>query len=491
MKILYKVGEFPDPGDRDLYNGIEEINQGNYKDALKHFEKGANYDNEYASLFTAILYFTGFGFANRDPAKTISLLKKVALKWKTPIAQYLIGITYLYGDKGITQHEKQSIHWLTLAADNGWTDAMGYLGHAYSAGNLSIKQDMKKGIVWLEKIARINDKEIINSINNGILYLFGNKELEISTTQVEKDTMATLKLYLCLPVRYLELEKCPAGLNLKDVKPLMLWDALTNKNIINIGYCQMVLGTLIRGTSKNFAQAVYWNRKAAEKGILTAGINVGLAYENGEGVNQDYEEAMKWYKLMYDRYESPSAAHRMGNLYRHGLGVKRDCKMTLKYFNYAILKIEGMGRFLYLTIGDIYEHGRDGVPQCYKKAYHYYLKAFESGDIQGAATIGYLYYTGSGVPEDEEKAYQWASKGLAMNCPSAQFLLGFMWLNGYQGKTDLHKALFLFKKAVDGGHSQALSYIALTQEIIDNGAKVIVACYLNEKELLSINCIKT
>ena len=47
---------------------------------------------------------------------------------------------------------------------------------------------------------------------------------------------------------------------------------------------------------KNAAVAVEWWRKAAEQGHAKARQNLGTAYERGEGVPMDKEEAAKWLK---------------------------------------------------------------------------------------------------------------------------------------------------------------------------------------------------
>ena len=39
-----------------------------------------------------------------------------------------------------------------------------------------------------------------------------------------------------------------------------------------------------------------WYRKAAEQGDADAQYNLGISYDRGEGVPQDYVEAVKWYR---------------------------------------------------------------------------------------------------------------------------------------------------------------------------------------------------
>ena len=39
-----------------------------------------------------------------------------------------------------------------------------------------------------------------------------------------------------------------------------------------------------------------WHHKAAEQGHAEAQYNLGICYENGKGVEQDYEKAEEWYR---------------------------------------------------------------------------------------------------------------------------------------------------------------------------------------------------
>ena len=47
----------------------------------------------------------------------------------------------------------------------------------------------------------------------------------------------------------------------------------------------------------DFLTAAKTFRKLAEQGDAAAQYNLGLMYDNGQGVPQDYAEAVKWYRL--------------------------------------------------------------------------------------------------------------------------------------------------------------------------------------------------
>ncbi len=51
-----------------------------------------------------------------------------------------------------------------------------------------------------------------------------------------------------------------------------------------------------KGVSQDYSEAVRWYRKAAEQRYAYAQCNLGYMYEKGKGVSQDYSEAVGWYR---------------------------------------------------------------------------------------------------------------------------------------------------------------------------------------------------
>ena len=50
------------------------------------------------------------------------------------------------------------------------------------------------------------------------------------------------------------------------------------------------------GVRQDYAQAVQWYRRAAEQGYAGAQFNLGVMYDSGQGVRQDYAQAAQWYR---------------------------------------------------------------------------------------------------------------------------------------------------------------------------------------------------
>jgi TPR repeat protein len=55
------------------------------------------------------------------------------------------------------------------------------------------------------------------------------------------------------------------------------------------------------GVLQDYVQAVAWWRKAAKQGHDAAQVELGLMYEKGEGVPQDYMQAYMWFNLAASR----------------------------------------------------------------------------------------------------------------------------------------------------------------------------------------------
>ena len=64
------------------------------------------------------------------------------------------------------------------------------------------------------------------------------------------------------------------------------------------------------------AEAARWYRLAADQGLADAQNNLGLMYDNGEGVPEDDAEAVRWYRLAAD--QGDAGAQNLGVMYADG-----------------------------------------------------------------------------------------------------------------------------------------------------------------------------
>ena len=122
--------------------------------------------------------------------------------------------------------------------------------------------------------------------------------------------------------------------------------------------------------------------KSANGGNAEAQYNLGVMYDNGQGVPQDYERAAKWYQKAADQ----GLAHAQTNL------------------------------------GLLYDNGRD-VPQDYELARIWYQKAADQGFADAQFNLGLTYYNGQGVRKDYKQAAKWLQKAADQGDAEAQYVL--------------------------------------------------------------------
>ena len=87
-----------------------------------------------------------------------------------------------------------------------------------------------------------------------------------------------------------------------------------------------------QGVPQDDAEAVKWYRKAADQGNALAQFNLGVMYGTGQGVPQDYAEAVKWYRKAADQGLA-QAQFNLGLMYSKGQGVPQDYVEAHKWYN--------------------------------------------------------------------------------------------------------------------------------------------------------------
>ena len=74
--------------------------------------------------------------------------------------------------------------------------------------------------------------------------------------------------------------------------------------------------------------------RRAQDGDVDAQYSVGDAYYYGEGVEQDYAEAVKWYRLAAEQGNA-NAQYSLGYAYYNSEGVEQDFAETVKWWQMA------------------------------------------------------------------------------------------------------------------------------------------------------------
>jgi hypothetical protein len=197
-------------------------------------------------------------------------------------------------------------------------------------------------------------------------------------------------------------------------------------------------------------------RQAAEQGSAVAQSNLGVLYEQGHGVSQDYSEALRWYRLAAGQ-GTAVAQFNLGALYSSGRGVPRNDMEAAKWFRLAA--DQGYAR-AQAGLGMMYAYGR-GVPQSNIDALNWLHGAANQGSAEGQADIGVIYHYGIGVPRDYAEALKWLRLAADQGFAGGQFQLGMMYEQGHGVPKDYSEAVKWYRLAANKGLPEAQKALAL------------------------------
>jgi uncharacterized protein len=149
-------------------------------------------------------------------------------------------------------------------------------------------------------------------------------------------------------------------------------------------------------------------RDAAAQGDPATQYALGLKYETGAGVKQDFQEAVKWYRLAAERGNA-IAQNALGSCYDYGKGVTSDPAQALKWYKASAQQGYAAAQF---NLASLYYQGK-GVERDYLSAAKWYRLAADQGLATAQYILGARYFDGEGVPQDYREAYYWVLLAMA------------------------------------------------------------------------------
>lgn len=88
------------------------------------------------------------------------------------------------------------------------------------------------------------------------------------------------------------------------------------------------------GVQQNYNEALNWFKKAASEMYAPAQNQIGLLYKNGHGVYEDLSQAFEWFQLAADQgYDE--AQINLALMYKEGLGTEKDEAQAIQWLEQA------------------------------------------------------------------------------------------------------------------------------------------------------------
>ena len=452
--IANKIGE--------IYFDYHEF-EDHYAEAVKWYRKSAEGGCAEGQISLGTMYHLGYG-VEQNLIEAEKWYRKSA---EAGCADGQLSLAFLYyeGD-GVEQNYVEAEKWFRKSVECGEDLGIVYLGHMYYYGD-GVKQDYAEAEKWYRISAANGDSYA--QFNLGQMYHFGEG--------VEQDFAEAEKWYRMSAER----DNAQAQLYLgnmydkgtgvdQNYTEAVKWYRKSAER--DNAQAQMYLGYMLQfglGADQDYAEAVKWYSKSAESGNAQAQMYLGNMFERGYGVEKDYFKAKEWYekaaeqgdeyakkrllelkdwenyndlvrrantayeaddyvnamrlyKQIYELDPTSEVANRIGKMYRDGKGDSINYTEAVKWFRRSAEKDDTYGQ---VCLGYMLQLGL-GVDQDYVEAVKWYQKSAEKGNSEGLRNLGGMYQFGFGVNKDIKKAKELYLKAAELGDSSAQLLLDLL-----------------------------------------------------------------
>jgi TPR repeat protein len=159
---------------------------------------------------------------------------------------------------------------------------------------------------------------------------------------------------------------------------------------------------------------------AADKGNPQAQYELGERFHNGNGVQKDSTEAVKWWQKAAAQ-KFPQAELSLSIAYGSGEGVPKDKQAGVKLCRQAANS--GLARAQEI-LGILYSSNDGGLPQDYAQAFHWFKSAAVQGWPPSQYYLALCFRDGKGTPTNSVEAFSWFQKAGSSGVANAQLALG-------------------------------------------------------------------
>lgn len=249
-------------------------------------------------------------------------------------------------------------------------------------------------------------------------------------------------------------------------------------------------GRRLQELGKHLPAIAVWT-KAAALGCYYSAHDLGQAYNQALGVEQDLALAKQWYRQAItlgsplspfalarlltsssDQQEWPQgvdlmrqcaennhgeAQWRLANAYVKGILVDKDIDHALHWFDQAIANNYSDA---FDDLGVLYEMGEE-VEKDLDQAISLYRDGAQLGNKYAQTNLGRVYQHGIGIQADAGQAILWLERAAQQGYVGAMSRLGDLYKNGEPPHNDIDKSIHWYQKGVQGGYPDCLYGLAL------------------------------
>ncbi len=204
-----------------------------------------------------------------------------------------------------------------------------------------------------------------------------------------------------------------------------------------------------------YLKAVMAIRELAEKGDPCATFHMGKIYSLGIGVVRDVKQAVEWYEKAMALDEARAFGN-MGWFYQEGTGVKKDLVKAFELLTHA--GNDGV-QSAKTASGTMLLKG-EGCEKDVEAGLRRIEEAFEAGYLNAGNHLADIYFEGKWVPKDVDKSHAWLQKVAEAGDEKSMAILGYRLIAGTHGKQDIEAGKAWMQKALDQKYQPAFLWFA-------------------------------
>lgn len=190
-----------------------------------------------------------------------------------------------------------------------------------------------------------------------------------------------------------------------------------------------------------------------EKDAATC-FDIAQTYRLGVVVARNDEEAFKWFKESWEKREGLSqAAVEMADMYESGEGVEKDENKALSLYAQAAELKNPQAQY---SLG---KRSYEENPPKYEDAFAWFSNSAEQGYAPAQYMTGYMLLQGQGTAKSQKMAVDYFTRAAEQNYSAAQYVLGQIYWKGLGIKRNRAAGRSWLEKAAQNGNVSAQAFL--------------------------------
>ena len=187
----------------------------------------------------------------------------------------------------------------------------------------------------------------------------------------------------------------------------------------------------------------------AKQGNAASRLEAGRAYHSGFPVVRDDEQAAFWLTSAWEENQSVEAACELAELYQNGWGVEKNEAKALELLGAAAEKKNPLAQYL------LGERAYKGENPKYEDAFAWFSNAAEGGYPQAQYMTGFMLMQGQGTPRSVPLAIKFFRDAAEKEHTAAQYVLGQIYWKGLGVPVDKKAGEKWLLRAAQNGNASA------------------------------------